>query len=268
MREIQVPDFSGTEKYIRWAEREIASYRTIFSESSKQDLTLVTRFNETTGITITSIQLSGSEGWDDIERHAVNALQHLRNSFDQAVNTAVGYRQGKRYKGNFPWSRDLKDLQNYRIQALPDEFKDAIFVQEPYYDGEGYPGGNSLVRGLAELCNQKHSVGVRADINGLPQYQTDPEIVGGGEIRRITFLNRNWDPVRKKIDICAIEATERCYPKLGGQLKIGVSVSFDVPTSDRENELKAPREVDFALNEFLKASKRNLELMKSVAKLR
>jgi hypothetical protein len=104
---------------------------------------------------------------DAIEEHTTNSLNNLRNAFDQMLFAACVGVGKPRLKGYYPWAQNPTDLERRFVnkktgeETVPNELWDLVRSQEPYNAGEGYEGGNTYLRSIATLTNNKHTVGIQ-----------------------------------------------------------------------------------------------------------
>lgn len=173
----------------------------------------------------------------DIARKLMEALGHIKNSFDQSVIAAICTICGDaaaRKTIYFPWSCSQADLDQ-RLRAkrrvgigAPSEFPKIppdlwpIFRSfEPYPTGDSYTGGDDLVREMARIANRKHSVRISL-----------VAVVAGAAVRfdyrgsgHASFGNFSWDPVKNEV-IFARTAIDAEYNYNG---HVALDVAFDEP---------------------------------------
>lgn len=251
------PDFRPAEESINWAKADLADFESALEKFfTPENITVVEEFDEASGLLFTIVRLSERIPESVFKRHVVGALLHIRNSFDQAVNIAGTFIKGSRFKKNFPWSDSLSDLEGWRLTDFPEKLRNPIKEQEPYKRGDGYIGGCDLVRALARLSNNKHSIGFSIDAIGGLDIGANLSLVGNGHVRSTTFFEPNWDPVKKEVILFSVEAD-------GVRLQLNKDACLRFDICFKISELPNPPEVRSALNEFLAASERNLELMKA-----
>lgn len=251
-------NFGAAEESIDWAKSDIADLNAGFSEFFTQDnITFVTEIDERTGYEIAKIKVADRVPMSKFKRSAVNALMHSRNCFDQAVNIAGMHITGKRFKRNFPWSDSLTDLEGHRLKGFPENLRSAIKSLEPYPRGDSYTGGSDLIRALARLCNNKHSIGFSIDMLGGIDFGGAVKITGMGTLESLDIFPPNWDPDRQEVVLWRIGA-EGVGLELNDNTRLGFNVCFEIP------ELSNLPEVRFALHEFLVAAERSLKLVKTV----
>ena len=90
------------------------------------------------------------------------ALVDTKHSFDQSLFACAHAAGCLRFSKTYPWADTPKGLNGIidrrnrdKDAALPPFIVDEIRRQEPYATGEGYPGGNDLVREVAKMANDQ-----------------------------------------------------------------------------------------------------------------
>ena len=126
----------------------------------------------------------------------------------------------------------------------------------PYPTGDTYTGGSDLIRALAQLSNDKHSVGFEIDAAGGVVHAGDIEFTGNGTLQQFAAWGPNWDPVKQEVVLFAIKSRGIGF-KLHHNSALAFTVCLKMP------EFTNPPDVVFALNRFLAASENNLKLMKA-----
>lgn len=247
-----VPDFRPAEETIGWAKEEIADFTArVSAYFANRHSTMIREHDAKTGGDWFILRFAERIDLNVFKKPTVQALLHIRHSFDQATNIAGSYISGKRFKKNFPWADRPRDLEDHRLTEFPQQLWGPIKSQEPYPRGDSYPGGNNLVRALACLANNKHSVGFVID--ALGGMAADALVIEPG-VKRVAIMAPNWNPVKQEIRLCLVAGGRI---ELKGDAHFGLSICLEVP------KLPNPPEIGFALREFLAATERNLELMKT-----
>lgn len=180
-----------------------------------------------------------------LQRRATEALNNLKNAFDQmlfAVCSAIG-RPIK--QGHYPWADSPTGLAQIRAKnshaerkrVFPPEVWTEIERQAPYKRGEGYAGGNDLVREMARLANAKHTVGlaVAGRFKAVSQNIKIGRVSGHGSFFASHFPV--WDPVKKE----AILERSKGAEGLECQYSTAFYVVFDepIPALDAPSALEA-----------------------------
>lgn len=204
--------FEKPEKAVNWGRNDLErGQREFLAYLNSDAFGFVTEMDSESGYNVLKFKQFKPIS-DDIERLLASALDHLRNSFDQAVFAACKAIEKPFKSLNYPWACNPTDL-NKRLSGtkekptFPPELWDEIRGQEPYFAGETYPGGNDLVRHVAKLVNDKHTIGFTVVANVASLTMTN--VVASG---RTSLLGR-WDPMKKEIPIA--------------RAGVGGSVSYD-----------------------------------------
>lgn len=107
---------------------------------------------------------------DIIERRFTEALNNLRNSFDQSLFAICSVISKPIKDAHFPWAQNPDPELKHKFVhkktgniLIPPETWDVIKRHEPYRTGSTYSGGNDLIRDLAKIANSKHTVGIKVD---------------------------------------------------------------------------------------------------------
>lgn len=132
----------------------------------------------------------------EVEMGLSDALMNLRMAFDQAMYAAcVAINRPPKGDINYPWANSPTDLK-HRMSKIPEELKAEIIRQKPYPTGEGYSGGDDIIRNVAKLVNDKHTIGFEAMAVPSTMVTTNVSHLGPGGV----FTP--WDP-EKKIAVVA-----------------------------------------------------------------
>lgn len=110
----------------------------------------------------------------DLRRLSHHIVSDLRHALDQATFAAseiiLGSEPDSVY---FPFAMNPKDLA-HRLKKIPPELHAFLAAQEPYPRGNGYPGGNNLLRLLGTLAGpNKHEVALNVGIHTTAVEMTD-----------------------------------------------------------------------------------------------
>lgn len=199
--------FRTPQKSIDWATTAIDNAQAAFRAFLACDHTMpkIEQFDPATGHYETKI-VQAADIPSEFESNVTNALNLLRNSFDQSLFAACVAISQSREKANYPWADnpdpDLERRLTARVSKgsdrlkIPDSLWDCIRRQQPYGRGEGYSGGDDVIREIAKVANAKHTVGfvVVADIAGVSHYFPTGE---GG--RWVALGDQTWNPLKKEI---------------------------------------------------------------------
>lgn len=196
-----MPSFAKARQSIDWAGKAIDDLHGIFESFFQTART--SQFCESdfdgTG-KLFKIRLESPFPPDDAERRATEALNNLRHAFDQAVFAAcVAVHKTPRKDVHFPWRTNPTDLQRVfesRKNEISPEFWDTLRGQEPYPRGEGYPGGDDVIREIARIANRKHTVGIA--LLGHVVEISFGEVQAQG-VEKLEILTPSWDPVKNEM---------------------------------------------------------------------
>ncbi|WP_299648066.1 hypothetical protein [uncultured Jannaschia sp.] len=188
-----------------------------------------------------------------LERKANEALQNIRNSFDQslfAACTAI-HKVPRRGDLRFPWCTTPNDLaaRLNKRQIIPAEFHEIIRREEPYPTGDGYTGGNDTIRQIAHLANDKHTVGLKvlthAAVARPPSIMSlDPWVV---------VPEPSWNMVKNEIFLCKVSPRSKVHDNY--QLSLQVAFDVSAPVGDMA--------ADTLLGEFADRAKRFAEVIEA-----
>lgn len=132
-------------------------------------------------------------------RKATEALTNLRHAFDQAVFAAQSCLGARTKNVNFPWAITPIDLDHMLVsRGIHEAIRDVFRLHEPYGTADTHPGGNDSVRTMAKLANQKHTVGLLAEVwvKGYGDLK-----ISGENMESFEALQPNWDPVKKEAEL-------------------------------------------------------------------
>lgn len=137
----------------------------------------------------------------DVNRRASEALQHTRHAFDQ-ITFAIAKEPAS--QPIFPWAQTPKDLDGLlRKRGVPTELWDAFKRREPYFRGNGYAGGNDGLRHLAQLANNKHTIGltVATQVDSVTTGEFSGKFSGAHDVR---VVSPSWDPVKAEMVVAIL----------------------------------------------------------------
>ena len=228
--------FDEPQKTIKWAEKAIDEGEAIRESTiTKKSFATVSNFDATTGETITKVIMKGSIS-DDIGRKYTEALNNLRNSFDQSIFAAASAIGKPMKDAHYPWADNPGKSLDARLKGtgkpgktIPVELWDTIRAHEPYATSPAYPGGNDLIRQLAAIANAKHTVGFKTDAALATIMHPSARIErfeGGGHVRIAPF-GETWDPVKNEI---IVRRTKNAVLKSDNKYRITFYIAFDAPS--------------------------------------
>jgi len=231
---LSLPKFDRPKKTTAWAREAIneldANLREFFSPKPRGPILhgsmvhgQVMEIDSETGHEIHKFKLLKTLP-SSLDRRATEALNNLRNAFDQAVYAACASIGEPPKKGNrhFPWRQDPTDLgRTLEKGSIPTKLWDVIKREEPYPTGNGYAGGDDIIRKIATLANKKHTVGLT--ITPRITSYTHPSIAGSGN--HVMIPMPQWDKVKNEM-IMAIVSPGM---DVKHDYKVEFQVALDVP---------------------------------------
>lgn len=209
--------FDVPQKTITWARVCIdlgrEAIRRYFED---KPFTLVIEDDPNSGEKITKIILSVGPT-PEIEGHFTNALVGLKHSFDQSLFAAAQATKCLGFDKTYPWADTragceaiIQKRQMKLKTRLPQPIIDEVLRQKPYSTGPGSSSREYLVREIAKMANDKHTIGFTTAAS-ITQLQTSNLITTGG----LSF-GYPWDPVKKEMII--------------SRVAVGSAASYNNPT--------------------------------------
>lgn len=164
---------------------------------------------------------------DSVEGYLRNALVDIKHSFDQSLFAAVSTVRKVPYKGNYPWADTpngvtgiLTKRQEKENTWLPQILIDEIWRQQPYATGATYAGGNDLIREIANVVNDKHTVGFRAAA-AITQSMI-PVVFSKAPMKGSVSFFERWNPVKKEMVISRKSGEGGSISNYNPQVKVDV----------------------------------------------
>ncbi|KCZ58625.1 MULTISPECIES: hypothetical protein [Hyphomonas] len=234
-------EFAPAEESIEWANRAIAELGDQISKFFSGGVAeVVTHTNADTSQNVQKLKLT-TDIPKDFRRKATEALNNARHSFDQSVFAARNILATKSNKGiNYPWARDPDDLdQLLDRRKIDSRLWDTIKSHEPYRTSDKYSGGNDLIRLLATIANNKHTVGLTVDaVIARTRYPT----ITGGPIQKLEVLRPVWNARTKEAELI----------RWIGEAKIEGEYEFNLLMCLKDSRLPQPVSAVDALSDFTK----------------
>lgn len=177
----------------------------------------------------------------DIARKCTEAINNIKNSFDQSLFAACAAIGRPVKDAHYPWVDEERLLSGRLINPkngkilIPVELHGVIRAQQPYPSGEGNAGGDDIVRDLAKIANRKHTVGIN-----MVGVAGDTQIANGlntlAPDKFIAVTGTPWDTVKNEL-IIALTNTDPPYFGNGYHVNLGIglegSPSFQGMTTSR-----------------------------------
>jgi hypothetical protein len=137
----------------------------------------------------------------DVSGFLRSAFLDIKHSFDQSLFAAAQSAGCARFRKNYPWANTpdgvkgiIESRQTDKHSALPGFLIDEVLRQEPYATGEGFAGGNDLIREIAKMVNDKHTVGFRVSASVSRTIMRNVSIRGP-----VSSPMSGWDPVKEEL---------------------------------------------------------------------
>jgi hypothetical protein len=163
-----------------------------------------------------------------VTRRLTEALNNLRNSFDQSLFAACKAINQPVKDAHYPWADNAGVDLKWKLEGkptakpkIPPDLWGVIRSQHPYPTGDGYPGGDDVIRQLATLANRKHTIGfeIGTQINGTKIMMRQPTATN------LTF-RPEWNSVENHLELFFWQYGQP-EPKLDCDL--GLHITFDAP---------------------------------------
>lgn len=247
--------FAAPEKSIRWAKDAVEQLQAGFSQYPQHfEGRFENHFDVLSGRNIHKFHLEHKPP-EKMEKDTTEAILNAKNAFDQTVYSGSMIILGRPPKGNsyFPWRQSPKDLEwyitNTKQREIPEALWDTLRAHEPYPVSSEYSGGNSLVRGIAELANNKHTIGLSCVASCKPWateiYEAGPDYI---------FKPQPWNDEKKELILGS------CDPTSNNRVKYGVKVDVAL---DVDGELRGHSAV-ILLRQFVAKAEQVLADIKAV----
>lgn len=197
---------------------------------------------------------------DAVEGNLTDALNNVRNSFDQSIFAACLSIDKPIKDGHYPWACDPTDLGR-RLkhvktgkELVPNELWECIRSQQPYPTGGSYQGGDTGIRALAKLANSKHTVGINVGCT-VGAVQIPSFTASQGEI---SVRIPRWDSVKNEVEVLRWRGTN---PKFGREPSSTFYIVFDALTPG----ILRGQDAMYGLKIFANFAQRIIEEFRAVA---
>lgn len=250
--------FSSAQEHIDWACSAIREFQVASDEffADPELCCFAVETDSDTGEEVFKVKITKPVS-SMMRRKATDAILYARNSLDQSLYAATAILEGAPKRSiNFPWAQSPTDLRGLlKSRNVPASLWDAIKRHEPYPAGDTYPGGNDLIRTLAKIANNKHTIGMTFDgsTTGQTTISGPYEIQGARQINMVGRLE--WDTVKNEIILARGEAL---HVNFQGGIQVGVQIAFC------DARLSHPVNVGFALAEITGYAQAILDEFKAV----
>ncbi|WP_408586570.1 hypothetical protein [Novosphingobium sp.] len=198
--------FETPQEHIDWAKTRIDAAEEAFARYAQDGaITPVTEFDAEAGERVFKIRLVKALPME-ITGPLRNALLDIKHSFDQSLFAAAQSHRCFRFAQNYPWADSLAGVegiidkrQSKPKSALPQVIIDEITRQKPHEAGPRLAGGEYLIREVAKLANDKHTIGFRTNVSLTGMKFSNAMFSGSG-----SFLSP-WDPEKQEMVIARLE---------------------------------------------------------------
>lgn len=233
--------FAAAQESINWANEAIAEFEAethqFFRDSQNADF--IRELNTNTGEYVLKFKVFNALP-ASFRRKVTEALVTARHSFDQSTYAASScFHSVKSRSINFPWSEGPADLQKLLgKRGIPQELWATLEAKEPYARSNKHPGGNDLIRSLASMANDKHTIGlaVTGDASAF-----SPGALRAYGVKELSILTPRWDPVNNEVVLARIIADE---------VDIGDNADITLHILLENAKLTHPVDAAFALKQF------------------
>lgn len=182
-------------------------------------------------------------------RKATEAVQSIKNTFDQATHAASFSVDTKLFGQTiyFPWVETPTGLQpRLSGSKIPPKLWPAFERFEPYGRGNSHTGGDSILRKIAQIANRKHDIGLSV----TPHF-----FLTGTPVGRINgpaeFHRSRWNPVNGEVELFRYG--------MGSQIYYNYTIEFNI-TFDKTTTLNNVPVFESVSNFAAKAEKVIAEL--------
>lgn len=193
--------FRAAEESIEWSKQATLEFTQLTDKALSSDKSeIIEEIEPGTGVTLVKFRFTEPVP-SDVRRKATEALIHARHSFDQAIFAAhEALEPGRNYSNNYPWANGAKDLEGrMRAKGVDSRLWDFFRSQKPYGAPENRAKNADVVRILATIANNKHSIGF--NIAGAVHGTQYPAITPGGPDVLVDIQGGVWDDRKQEIEL-------------------------------------------------------------------
>ena len=162
--------FDSPRQLIKWAEDDLQRTVVLWQAFGRENPQQFTAEQGVDGWTNVYIEMPGKLP-SEINKLAHSISTNIKHTFDQSFHALVK-KISSTVKGDahFPWRQNPADFTRYIERFALDEVYVSFLLEEiqPYWSGEGYDGGDDLLRDFAyDLNKHKHQIvaGIDAHAN-------------------------------------------------------------------------------------------------------
>jgi hypothetical protein len=200
-----VAHFDSPTETIAWAREAINELQTIFQGfCNNNNFREFREIDDDAGEEVLKIKLISAFP-REMRRKCTEAMERIRHSFDQSLYAAcwaIGHRPKESIY--FPWAQNPLDLERRLWDGKPKPSKIPIELWpilrrfEPYSRGNGYPGGNDIIRELAKIANRKHTINLSVTANVSSTTYDNIHIISATSF---SIPSPRWDPVKNEVEL-------------------------------------------------------------------
>lgn len=191
--------FRPAKDSVSWAEDAINEFRELIRGLLTPEISEPVReIDPQTGETVDKLRLKSGQMPLPWRRKATEALTNTKHAFDQVTFAARNLTSGFRKKSiYFPWSNHPTDLKRLlEERGINQRLWNVFEAHHPYPSGDTYAGGDNVIRTLAQMANDKHTVGLSI----RPTFSFVAVPMTGGAYAKMCNPPR-WDPVKNETEI-------------------------------------------------------------------
>lgn len=252
MIESILQEFRAAEESISWAEEAFGELQSLMSAFFKGDFAaIVEELDPNTGENVQKIKFSGQIP-KSFRRKATEALTNARHSFDQAIYATRVIMPGRAPKSvYYPWAQSPTDVDRLLAsRPIDPRLWDTIRGHQPYGTSDTHVGGDDLIRTLATIANNKHTVGL--SVQGHIATTRFPNIAVEHALTFSMYAPR-WDSRKNEAELM----------RWIGDMKTDGEYEFSFVICLKDAKLAQPVEIGFALDAFTTKAKQVCESLKA-----
>ncbi|OQW76238.1 MAG: hypothetical protein BVN33_06265 [Proteobacteria bacterium ST_bin13] len=202
--------FESPEYLAEWATKEAKKFTSVRKEffSDPNVCARVVEFDPEIGENVIKMRLFKILPVE-LRGLASNAIKNFRDALDQTTFAATFLIRDKgSNRAHFPFGENPDDLENslsrrksVPCKGLAEELFPVLRECEPYPTGDGYTGGNDVLRALARVSgDNKHAVTLTVSA-AVDQTTINPGVVQVGPGGATLYVPPEWDAVKNEIKL-------------------------------------------------------------------
>ncbi|WP_300544495.1 hypothetical protein [Maricaulis sp.] len=232
-------EFAPAHESVEWANEAIDELHTAFKGFFQSGVTeVVTEFDAATSENVQKVRLTKPLP-KAFRRKATEALTQARYAFDKATFAARNLATGRSNRSiYYPWARGPADLNRLlKARGIDQRLWDVFADHEPYPRGDSHPGGDDVIRTLAKMANDKHTVGLT--VIGHITSTRYPSI-HGRVVQSMDVLVPRWNPQKNEAELI----------RWRGDVEVNGDYEFSFDVALRDTRLPEPVNAIAALKGF------------------